>query len=95
MRRLGIVRAIFLGHREVEPRLVEHRVQPLETRELFVYAVVFLERGLGGFGPVPEAGLAGLVQQFFVAGFEASDVKDASRAFRCGFRSRLAGRAFG
>jgi hypothetical protein len=69
-------------------------VQPLEARDLFVYAVVFLERGLGGFGPVPEAGLAGLCQEFFAAGFEASDVKDASRVFRCGFRSRLPGRAF-
>ncbi|HVA39244.1 MAG TPA: hypothetical protein VNF49_01155, partial [Candidatus Binataceae bacterium] len=65
-----------------------------EARELVVDAVVFLERGLGGIGPIPEAGLASLFQQFFVAGFEASDVKDASRAFRCGSRSRLPGRAF-
>ena len=50
--------------------------------------------GLGGIGPIPEAGLARFFQQFFVASFETSDVKDASRACRCGFRSRLADRAF-
>jgi hypothetical protein len=69
VRRLGALAAILLGHREVKPRLVEGGAQPLEARELFVYAVVFLERSLGGFGPVPEAGLASLFQQFFVAGF--------------------------
>jgi len=94
VRRLGVVAAFLLGHREVKPCLVERRAQPFETGKLFVYAVVFLERGLGGFGPIPKAGPAGLFQQFFVAGFEASDVKDASRVFRCGFRSRLPGRAF-
>ena len=36
-----------------------------------------------------------LFQQFFVASFEAGDVKDASRVFRCGSRSRLPDRAFG
>jgi len=93
-RRFRVVAALFFGHREEEPRLVERRAQPLEAGELFVDAVVFLERGLGGLGPIPEAGLAGLFQQFFVAGFETSDVKDASRACRCGFRSRLPDHAF-
>jgi hypothetical protein len=69
-------------------------VQPLEAGELLVDAIVFLERGLGGIGPIPETGLAGFLQQLFVAGFETSDVKDASRAYRCGFRSRLPDRAF-
>jgi hypothetical protein len=68
-------------------------MQPLEPGELLVDAVVFLERRLGGIGPIPEPGLAGLSQQFFVAGLEASDVKDASRVFRCGSRSRLPDRA--
>src|ERR1700737_1622167 len=94
VRRLGIVGAFFLGHRKEQPRLIERRAQPLETRELFVYAVVFLERGLGGFLPVPEARLAGLFQQLFVAGLEGSAVKDASRVFWFGFRSRLPARAF-
>ena len=67
-RRFGVVAALFFGHREEEPRLVERRAQPLEAGELFVDAVLFLERGLGGLGPIPEAGLAGLFQQFFVAG---------------------------
>jgi hypothetical protein len=65
----------------------------LETSELFVDAVAFPERGLGGIGPIPKTGLAGLFQQFFVASFETSDVKDASRACRCEFRSRLPDRA--
>jgi hypothetical protein len=94
VRRLGVVAAFLLGHREIEPCLVERRAQPFEARELFVDAVVFLERGLGGIGPIPEAGLAGLFQQFFVTSPKASDVKDASRVFRCGFRSRLPDRAF-
>jgi hypothetical protein len=85
---------VLLGHRKIQPGLVERGAQALESCDLLGDAVVFLERGLGGFGTVPEAGLAGLFQQFFVAGLEASDVKDASRACRCASRSRLAVHGF-
>jgi hypothetical protein len=93
-RRFRVVAAFLFGHREEQARLIDRRAQSLEASELFVDAVVFLERGLGGIGPIPEAGLAGFYKQFFVADFETSDVKDASRAYRCGFRNRLADRAF-
>ena len=67
-RGLGVVGALLLGHREKEPRLVEAARSRSKPRELFLDAVLLLEHGLRGLGPIPEVGLAGFFEQFFVAG---------------------------
>jgi hypothetical protein len=56
--------------------------------KLTLGAVEFFQDGLSGVGAIPEIGLAGLVEQFFLACGEFSDVKDASRGFRRGLRNR-------
>jgi hypothetical protein len=77
-----------LRHREEEPRLVERLAQPLVIPELRLDSILFLQDRLRGFGVIPEFGLAGLFEQFFRARGKCRDVKDASRARRCGIRNR-------
>jgi len=59
-----------------------------EAFELRAYAVLLLERGLCGLGPIPEVGFAGLFEKLGLAGGQAGDVKDASRVYRRAVRDR-------
>jgi hypothetical protein len=52
--------------------------------------LLLLERGLRGFLPIPEIGLCGLFDELILADGQCGDVKDASRAFRRGLRTRKA-----
>ena len=67
-RGLGIVGAFFLGHLEKHARLLEAFAQALVSFELALELVLFSQDALGGLGPIPEFLLAGLFEEFFLAG---------------------------
>jgi hypothetical protein len=59
-RSLGVVGAIFFGHLQEHPRLVELVAKHLVTAELGANLLLLLEGGLRSFLPVPEVRLCGL-----------------------------------
>ena len=89
-RRFGIVGAFFFGHLQEHARLVQLVAEHLVARQLSANLFLLLERGLRGFLPIPEVGLGGLFDELVLADGQCGDVKDASRAFRRGRRTRKA-----
>src|ERR1700730_18162911 len=89
-RRFRILAAFFLRHLQEYARLIELVAKHLVARELSANLFLLLERGLRGFLTVPEAGLGGLFDELILADGQCGDVKDASRAFRRGRRTRKA-----
>jgi hypothetical protein len=85
---LGIVGAFLLGHLKKQSRLVEAFAQALEALDLALELILFLQNGLRGFGTVPKFLFAGLFEEFFLAGRQFREVKDASRASLRGIRNR-------
>jgi hypothetical protein len=75
---------------EEHARLIELVAEHLVARELGANLLLLLEGGLRGFLAIPEAGLGGLFDELILADGQCGDVKDASRAFRRGRRTRKA-----
>jgi hypothetical protein len=89
-RSFGIFAAFFFGHLQEHARLIELVAEHLVARELGANLLLLLEGGLRGFLAIPEAGLGGLFDELILADGQCGDVKDASRAFRRGRRTRKA-----
>jgi hypothetical protein len=87
-RGLGIVGAFLLGHLEKHARLLEAIAQALEAVDLAFKLVLFPEDALRVLGAIPEFLFAGEFEQFFLAGGQFGEVKDASRASLRGIRNR-------
>jgi len=87
-RGLGIVGAFFLGHLEKHARLLEAITQALEAVDLAFELVLFFQDALRILRAIPKFLFAGELQEFFLAGGQFREVKDASRAFPRGLRNR-------
>jgi hypothetical protein len=87
-RGLGIVGALFLGHLKKHARLLEAFAQTLESFQLAFDLILFAQNGLRILRAIPEFLFAGLFEEFFLAGGQLGEVKDASRACRRGIRNR-------
>jgi len=73
---------------EKHARLLEAIAQALEAIDLALELVLFLQDVLRVLGAIPEFLFAGKVEEFFLAGSQFGEVKDASRAFPRGLRNR-------
>jgi hypothetical protein len=69
-------------------RLLEAFAQTLESLDLAFELILFAQNVLRVLRTIPEFLLAGLFEQFFLAGGQFGEVKDASRACRRGIRNR-------
>jgi hypothetical protein len=69
-------------------RLLEAFAQALESLDLALELILFAQNALRVLGAIPEFLLAGLFEEFFLAGDQFGEVKDASRACRRGIRNR-------
>jgi hypothetical protein len=67
VRRIGIVGAFLIGHRQIKARLVEAFAQLFVAAELFLKPFLFAEEVLRGLGPIPKAGLSRFFKEFFLA----------------------------
>jgi len=87
-RGFGIVVAFFLGHLEKHARLLEAIAQALKSLDLAFELVLFLENTLCVLRAIPKFLFAGKFEEFFLAGNQFREVKDASRASPRGIRNR-------
>jgi hypothetical protein len=87
-RRFGIVGAFFLGHLEKDARLFEAIAQALESLDLAFKLILFLQDALCVVRAIPKFLFAGKFEEFFLAGGQFGEVKDASRACPRGIRNR-------
>jgi hypothetical protein len=86
--RVGILGAFFLGHLEKHARLLEAIAQALESLDLAFKLVLFLQDALRVLGAIPKFLFTGKFEEFFLAGGQFREVKDASRACPRGIRNR-------
>jgi hypothetical protein len=87
-RGLGIVGAFLLGHLKEHARLFKAVTQALEALDLALELVLFLQNVLGVLRAIPKFLFAGKFEEFFLAGSQFREVKDASRACPRGIRNR-------
>lgn len=94
MSRFGLLGALLFGHREEKSRFLDRFAQLVVTGKLRADPVLFAQRGLRRFGPLPKIRPGGLFLELGQACGLGGDVKDASRALRSGPRGRVIVRAF-
>ena len=88
MRGLGIVGAFLFGHLKKHARLFEAIAQALKAVDLALELILFLQDALRIFRAIPKFLFAGKFEEFFLAGSQFREVKDASRACPRGIRNR-------
>jgi hypothetical protein len=73
---------------EEHARLLEAIAQAFESLDLAFELVLLFQDALRVLGAIPEFLFAGQFEEFFLAGNQFGEVKDASRAFPRGIRNR-------